>query len=226
MAELLRAHLDFANPNSLPDEFRQLGLGGMIRALPTSLRRKVPAAAAEQLGTLQQVGLANDGKAAAIFRAYARAGGVTGELTLVAFGATPATTQIAVAPNGDIVVLAADAITDLDVQYLPAKYDLVTMTLPVIPGTGVCALPASVTASPLGLAFLISANALVGTATGVKNVLVPAAGAPAAGKVRQDVAGANIQFAVADAVSSALLTLAVNCAIDVDGVLEAASKSI
>lgn len=228
MSEPLRQHLDYANPSTLADSLRALGLGGMLRALPTMLRRKLPAADASQLATVQSIGLAADGRAASILRAYAlstSAAGTLGELAVQAYGTTPADAQIAVAPNGDIVVLAASAYTSIDVQYMPEKYDLVSLIgLPVVPGTGVCALPASVTTP--GVSFIVKATAQAGTSTGVKRVFVPAAGAPAAGQVRLDVAKVNAQFAVADAVSLCDLQLAVSCAIDVDAVLEAPSKQI
>lgn len=218
----LKDEVNKAQPNNLIDAFRALGIGNVLVALPTRLNNKAPAADAAQLATLAQVGLPADAKAATILRAYARktsAAGTLGELAIQAFGATPADGQIAVAPNGDIVTLLSSAYTAVDLEYMPDKYDVLVITLPVVPGTGVCALPTG--QLPNGPLFIIDANAIAGTATGRKKVLVPAAGAPAAGQVRLDVAKANAQFAVADAVSQATFTFAIPAAIDIQATLEA-----
>jgi hypothetical protein len=220
----VKAALDRANPNTLPDLFRQLGLGQIMRGqIPQVLRRQAPVDDAGVDGSLEAIILPDDCRAAVIHRAYARAGMVTGELAPVAYGTTPMTGEIAVAPNGNIVVLEADAITDLDVVFTPERCDVVTLDLPVVPGTGVCALPPAVTTP--GVVYLIDANATAGTATGRMEILVPAAGAPGAGNARLDVAKENVQFAVADAVERATVRLAVVSAIDFSALLEAAESA-
>lgn len=216
----VKAALDRANPNTLPDLFRQLGLGQILRGqIPQVIRRRLPVDDAAVDGSLEAVILADDSRAAVVHRAYARAGMVTGELTPVAYGVTPMTGEIAVAPNGDIVVLEADAITDLDVVYTPERGDVFTLDLPVVPGTGVLTLPASVTTP--GVVYLIDADATAGTVTGRKEILVPAAGEPAAGNARLNVAKTTVQFAVADAVSRATVRLLVASALDMNVLLEA-----
>lgn len=215
----LKNQLNLADPNTLPDMFRALGLGDVLRALPTTLRKKAPALNAGVLATLHAVGVAEDGAAHSLFRAYARAGGVTGELTVVAPNTTPASGQIAVAPNGDIVVLAADAITDLDVVYLPEKYDTIELTLPVASNS--MALPAWVTAR--GVAILLEAVATKGTSTGEKIVLAPSAGAAAAGQARLVVAKSSVTFNATDAVTEATVKLAVASEKDVCALLTATS---
>jgi hypothetical protein len=144
----LKNELNRAQPGSLPSMFAAMKLGDVVRALPTTLRKAVPTVSAPyQLTTLDTIVLPDDAKANTILRAYARAGsGTKGELTVVAYGATPTAGQIAVAPNGDIVTVhSGDVWTSLDVVYLPEKYDVVELTLPVVPGTGVCALPTWIT---------------------------------------------------------------------------------
>lgn len=205
----VREALSRANPNALADHFRNLDIGQILSAGIPVYRRKFSFVAggtsARHVATLQHMALDPKAKATSILRATVRAGGVTGELTPVAFGATPATTQIGVAPNGDIVALAADAITDVDVVYVGDKTDSVELVLPVNPATGVALIPSKYTA--LGIVLLHSANATVGTVTGEKRVLVPGAVNPATPQVRLDVAKTQVQFTVADAVSRATVVL-------------------
>lgn len=215
----LKNLINQGDPNHLGDQFRALALGDVIRASPTFLRKKAPVANAGVLATLLALVLPDDAKGLSIFRATARAGTVTGELTPVAYGVTPTTGQIAVAPNGDIVTLAADAITDLDCFYLPEKYDLYELTLPV--ATHVATIPAAFTAK--GVSLLLEAIALAGTATGKKIILAPGAGAPAAGQARLNVAKSTVTFAAADAVTSCTIKFAVACAVDADALLTATS---
>lgn len=215
----LKNKLNDANPNGVADMLRVLKIGNVLRAGAAFLRKKVPAASAYQLATLQAVVLADDAKAATVLRAYSRAGTVTGELTPVAYGATPTTGQVAVAPNGDIVVLAADAITSLDLTYQADKYDLAEITLPV--ATHVLTLTAALQAA--GVVALLEAEALVGTSTGKKIVLVPGAGAPSAGQARLNVAKTTVTFAAADAVTSARVKVSVVAGTDVDALLTAAA---
>jgi len=216
-SESLKNNVNKADPNTLADYLRQLGIGDILRALPTTLRKKAPVADAGSLATLQAVVLPDDAKACTISRATVRAGGVTGELAVVAYGATPTTGQIAVAPNGDIVTLATDAITDLDVVYSPEKADPFEITLPV--ATHVLTIPATFTSK--GVVLLLEAVATKGTATGKKIVLAPGAGAPAAGQARLNIAKSTVTFAVADAVTEATVKFVTASAIDVDALLTA-----
>lgn len=203
----LRAALDRADPNTLPDLLRELGLGSLFQGQFVQFRRKVNMVTqgvdAGSLATLHALRLTEGGRAASILRATVRAGGVTGELTPVAFGATPATTQIAVAPNGNIVTLAADAITDLDVVFAPERGDLLNTVFPVV--AHVLTLPPKVVAQ--GVVLLADAEAIEGTAIGRKVVLVPGAGAPAAGQARLNIAKGMVTFAAADAVTRARVKL-------------------
>ena len=224
----LKTAFDTALLSTIADAAAIAKLGSVLRALPTFLRIKNMVTAPVspyQLSTVQTLTLPDDAKAATILTAYARtATAGAGVLTVAAVGATPTTGQIAVAPNGDIVTLAADAITNVDVIYQPNKYDLFEVVLPVVAATGLMALPAAFTSK--GVVFLLEGEALVGTAIAKKIVVVPGAGATAAGQVKLDVAKANVMFNIADAITSARVKFAVSSAVDLDALLTGASNLI
>lgn len=215
-----------ANPQGLASLFQMIGLGDLLRGQLLQFRRAVNQVVnglyAGNLATLQVLQLPDKGKASVILRATVRAGGVTGELTPVAYGVTPATTQIAVGPNGNIVTLAADVITDVDIEYLPERGDVIESFFPVVADAIV--LPASITAEHVVL--LEEVEALSGTATGVKVVLIPGAGAPAAGQARLNLAKSTITFAAADAVTRARVKLLVGTSKDLNAVLDAAATVV
>ena len=121
------------------------------------------------------------------------------------------------------MVLAADVVTNMDVHYLPQRGDVLEATFPVVPGTGVMVIPASLTT--LGVINILDANAVEATSTGRKIVLTPATAAPAAGNVQLDVPKANVRFAVADAVVRATVkfSLVPPTAERLDAALELAS---
>jgi hypothetical protein len=214
--------LNLAAKDQLADHMRQLALGFILRGqIPQVLRRRDPAASSYNLATLEAIALPATAKAASIIRATSIAGTVTGELTPQVYGTTPATTQIAVAPNGDIVVLAADAITSLDITYLPERGDVYEVTLPV--ASNVLTIPTAVSGSAQGVVLLAECEAMVGTSTGKKIVLVPGAGAPAAGQCRLNIAKTTVTFPAADAVTSARIKLVLCAAVNLDTLLEAQS---
>jgi hypothetical protein len=221
MSQSLKKVLDAANPNTLADGMRILGFGQILRsAISTQIRMGTPLAATNVLATLRSFALPSDAKASSIQRAYARAGGGTlGELAVQAFGATPADGQIAVAPNGDIVLLAASTYSQVDVEFIPEKGDEFIFAGSV--AANVLTLPASLTGR--GVILLADANATAGTTLGKKIILVPGAGAPAAGQARLNLAKGTVTFAVADAVTAATVTLTVVSAINVPALLDADS---
>ena len=113
----LKNSFDTAKPETIADLLRVIAFGDVLRdQLPQVLRKQAPAADAAQLGTLQSFGCpAKGAPAASILRARAWRGTTTpAELTVEPYGTTPASGQIAVAPNGDLVVLASDAWLDVD----------------------------------------------------------------------------------------------------------------
>ena len=218
-----RDQLDKANPNTLPDHLRALLLGTVLATmLPQVRRNKVPAAdAGSSVSTVEVIALPNNAKANSILRAYARTGTAgMGALVIALPGVTPASGEIAVASNGDIMVLAADALTNIDVEYVPERGDVVVLTgVPVV--SNVATLPASVTSK--GAVLLLDANPTTATSTGRKRVLSPSASTPATGACRLNVAKTTVTFASADAVTVATLTLLVASADDLADILEAES---
>jgi hypothetical protein len=225
------AALNGANPNNIPDEFRQMLLGSFVRAMPIPLRNQVPLVAGANpyvLATLGAITLPDDAKANTIFRAYARTGtGTTGELALKsAIGngspyTTPTAGTVGVAPSGDIVFLGTDAWTNVDVLYLPEKYDVVELNLPV--ASNVMTLPTSVTTQ--GVVFMLEAQATAGTTIGTKVVLAPSASAPGStGQANLNILKTQVLFTVADAVTAARVKLGLCNATDLNAFLETAQN--
>jgi len=197
-----------AEPNVLATLLHRLRLGDvLVGQLPQVLRMKTPVAAQPyNLSTLSVLTLPDDAKAAFIYRANARSGTVaTGdELTVQAFATTPATTQIAVAPNGNIVVLTTDTIDQLDVIYQPERGEMVELFLSV--SSNALTIPSKYTAR--GVILLSEAEALAGTSAGKKIVLVPAASA-AAGRACLNVAKTQVVFNGTDAITRARVKILV-----------------
>jgi hypothetical protein len=192
--ESVREALNRLDVSAIADAFRGVALGDVLRGLPVYLRGVAPnnSGTPQNVSTEGVVQLPEDAKAAFIFRCTVKASGVAdGEFTIEPYGTTPATTEVAVAPNGDIVFLASDAVTSADIIYLPQKGDVLgnnqysklgvtSLTLSVL-STGQALLPAPYA----GLAVLLmQANvtaAGTGGVTGQKQILVPASAATAAG---------------------------------------------
>jgi hypothetical protein len=148
-----------------------------------------------------------------------------------------------VTPAGNLATLDADAWTDLDVEYTPAVQDVVEMTLPVVPGTGVLTIPAAFAgvagsgqnativkdasnniANAVGVNMLMEVEALAGTSgTGKLVVLVPGGTNPASGYANLDLTKSLVYFHTADAITSARVKLGVFSSIDLNALLEAAS---
>jgi len=209
------------NPNTLADLLRKLGLGDLLLGqMVQSLLAQDPDTAGTSgynLATLDALPLPDNSKGVVVLRATARAATVTGELTPAAYGATPTTGQIAVAPNGNIVTLATDAITDLDVVYVPERGDVIETYFPVV--SDVLTLPASITDRHVVL--LEEVEAVEGTVTGKKIILVPG-GSPSTGQAAlTDVAKTSVTFASADAVTRARVKLLVAATADLQSVLTA-----
>lgn len=217
----LRERLNVNQPNTVADKICTIYLGSILRSIKTHLFNKVPAADPYALATLQVVKLNDYAKALAVLRAYSKAGTVVGELAVQSYGTTPATGQVAVTPSGDIAVLATDAITRLDVAYLPRKYDAAEVVLPVSSNT--LTLPTSLTASPRGVMEIFEVEVTKGTSVGNKIILVPGNAAPAAGQARLNAAKATVLFAPADAATEARVKMGIVPAYDLDAMLEATS---
>lgn len=223
---MLKDTLNRCNLNTLASALQKIAFGQTLRQDVKITKRKVNPNAlgtnAYNLATLQVIVLPDDAKAAVLLRAFARTGTAgTGEMTVAARHATPTTGQIAVTPSGDIALLAADAITDVDVEYLAARYDVVELTLPV--ATNVLAIPAAFT--DRGVLEVAEVEALDGGATGAKIILTPG-GSATAGKAALNVAKTQVNFAAADAVTRARVKLLVAALADLDALLESTSAEL
>lgn len=221
----LKAAIDRANPNTISDSFRVLQLGKTLASDVKQTKRNVDMDALgtdpSELGTLDAIVLPEDARAGTILRAYSRAGSAgQGELVVDPPNTTPGTGDIAVSPAGNIVALAADAHTDVDVEYIPVRGDVVEIS--GVPAVGVLAIPTSLVTR--GVLVLLEAEALVATIAGRKIVVAPAAGLPATLQARLDVAKANVSFNNAtDVVTSARARLLVVATVDSNAELEADS---
>lgn len=213
----LKAALNRANPNALPDAFRKLGLGDVVRALPVYLRTLNPVAAGTSpysLATMNTIVLPEDAKAAYILRATAKAG-QTGEMDIKQYGTDPSgNDDVGVSPNGDLVFFAAGAATDVDVLYVPEKGDVVEVTLPMT-SAHTLLLPAELGAAVL----LLEAEATKGTATGKKIILKPGAQTTTDGTCNLSLDKKSVLFDATDAVTEARVKLLVKSAIDVSTLL-------
>lgn len=220
LAPTLKDELNFSNPNQLADYTSYIKLGNILRQqVAHSISKAAPAVNDYNLSTVQCITLPEDAKAAVILRASVRAGGTAGEYTAVGMGTTPSTTNFAVTPNGDIGFLGSDAVTDVDVVYIPQRYDIVELTLPA--PAGVVTIPTVFTTA--GVKFLIEAEAITATNKGKKIILVPGT-TPATTKACLNVAKTQVLFnSATDAVTVARVKLAYVGGFDIHTALSAAA---
>jgi hypothetical protein len=237
LVQSLKNQLNNVLPGQLADMLRAIGFGNVVRAFETYLYRQKPVATNPYvIATYQVITLPDDVKARVIGTAYAIAGGVTGPLTVATFasGTHPATGEISVGPTGDILVLAADALTSVDIAYAPQKLDVVELTLPVVAASGLCSLTALINATtPAGAALgagvvvLMEAEVIAGGVTGkyfvdLPNDSNPGTSAHCSLKVAKD----TVIFKVSDAVTSARLKFGVIPGIDLNALLEATGSYV
>ncbi len=222
LEQSLKNRLNEGSNNEFPEMFRRVKLGNVMRAMNTHLWSKVPSAggaANYQLATLQRIALPDDAKAESIVTAFSRSATAgSGRLVVALPDVTPGSGEIAVAPNGDLVVLAADAHLLVDVVYTPRKYDLLRVKLPV--AVGLLTIPARFQALAL-----LEAKITAGTTLGNSIILKPAAGLPATTKAQLNIAKSQVQFNNAtDAPTEAEVLLAIVPDTDVDALLTAVSE--
>lgn len=208
--------LNQANPNNLADVLRRIAFGDVMRQERAQLRRAVPstnvAAGAFSLS------LPTDAKAAAISRATAIAGtGTLGELVVDAANTAPAAGHCAVTPSGDIIFNATDAFTVVDVAYVPERLDVLVLTVPVAPASGVAVLPAFATG--IVLVTLMSATITLGTNVGACKIVAPGAVPGTTLNANLSAAKAAVQFRIADAVTQAQIVLGMSPAVDLNAIL-------
>lgn len=182
----LRAIANEGNPNKVPNVFSAGRLGNLMASCLRVLRVTV----ATNVATLPETA-----KAAALLGAYATVGTTTGQATVVAPGATPATGEAAINATGDVAFAGVDAVTEAEIVYLAlADGQVIEEVVDVATNVG----------TPLGsrkAAILLEAEALVGTSTGAKTVAVRGS-TPGAGAAAVTDTG-TVEFAGADAVTSA-----------------------
>jgi len=222
----LKASLDRTNLETLPDGLRTIKLGTTLAQDAKQTVRLVDFTAlggsAYCDATVHALHLPDDTRAMTVVRAFARTGAAgTGELAVQAPGTVPITNQTAVQPNGDIAVLAADALTSVDIEYLVARGDVFEWTGPVV--ANVLAFPAFLVTR--GVIMATEVEATVGGAPGDKVVLVPGT-APAAGEAALNVAKSQIAFNAADAVTQARAKLLVVSEFDLTTNLEAETPAL
>lgn len=227
--DALVAELNRAKPGNLADMLRLVGFGSMVRGFRTHLRGKamdgVAATNKYVLAAAFSVTLPDDAKASDIVKAYARAGtGTKGPLTIDGggdgfSGSEPAAGHVAVAPNGDLLFNHTDAWTSVDVVYVPEKYDIVELPLPV--ASNALTLPTTLGA---GL-FLLEVESLAGTV--VSKMIVDKPGTSvAAGHAAMSLDKLTVNFQATDAVTSARVKFGVYSKINVDSLLETSQNYV
>lgn len=223
----VKALLDQMNPTQAFDLLRSMLFGSFARAMPVPLNGQVPLAAAVDpwvAAAAISLALPDDAKAAFIFRAYGRTGTATAiELTpdvaQTGAAANPAANHIGISPNGDIVFHGADAWTDVDVLYLPLKYDTIENTVSI--AASAAALPQAAVGKALLLLEAELLTSSVPAAVGKKIVDGPGT-APGAGHAALDISkGVNVAFNAADAVTGTTrLKLGIYNVLDLNTLLE------
>lgn len=187
MSRSLRALLNEANPNKLPNALQLARAGEFLARVPRTRRFAVSS---------NKIVLPDNAKAEQILNCYVTAGTVSGRFTPV-YDSTPATTQVSTDAVGDIVFLNTDAVTEAEITYLPFEGEVVEETVPVV----------SNLASPSGdrrILVALRAEALAGAVTGVKTLNDRATAAPATLNAAQNKLGTGILFnAATDQVTQA-----------------------
>jgi len=218
----LKEAINRAQLGTLADAFRKLGIGDILRALPTQLIGVAPATGNLYVGSpMHVITLPTDAKAIACLAVYARAGGGTLGPLVANTHTAPDAGSYFVNPTGDIEFAVADAWTKLDLVYFPAKVDRYEMTLPVAANTAT--LQAAYTAKGVQLAMQI--ESLAGTLVS-KMIVDPPGTAPATGHAALNLAKTTIAFNAADVVTSCRVLLGVGPAIDVNALLEETDTTI
>lgn len=223
----MRDSLNRTNPNSINDALRKIRFGDFLMGQTIQARRAVnmdlQGVSAYNVATLDTLVLPDLSKAALILRATSRAGGVTGELTIVAYGTTPTAGQIAVAPNGNIVTLGSDAVTDLDIVYAPERGDVIDAVFPVVSGVLTLPTTGAYARKPI---LLLEAEGIEGSVLGKKIVLTPGT-TPATLQARLNVAKTQVLFnSGTDALTRARVKMLVAPAFDFQAIVTSSAAEL
>jgi len=263
------AALNGANPNQLAEVLRAIALGDVVRALPIPLNgfvldgsvaggAGVAATNPYVLAAAESITLPDDAKCGWLFGAYARAGtGTKAQLTVdnnvpeKFSGSEPAAGHVAVAPSGDLLFNHVDAWTSVDVLYMPMKYAVMELSLPVAssvltlplpqnrqppqfaqtaqPSANFQSTPPPAYTAPGGalqaagnVMIVMEVEALVGTVTG-KKIIDVIGTAPAAGHAALQLTKLTVDFQATDAVTSARVKFGTYHVVDLNTVLETAA---
>ncbi len=186
MSRTAREILNEANPNKLADANRVLPMGECLNLVVRTVRGAVVS---------NVLVLPEAAKASTVLAAYSVAGTLTGQLAPGIAAGTPATGEARPNAGGDIAFAPANAVTLAEVQYLAFEG-------PIIEDLIVVASDVGTLLGQRAAGVIVSVESLAGAATGVFGV-APRGGTPAAGfAVIQD-DPEIIEFAGADAVTSA-----------------------
>jgi hypothetical protein len=220
----LKEVLNQANPNTLPSILQLIKAGDVVRSIVTEIFAQVPnAAPTNQIANIYQIKLPDDAKCAKILRCFCRTatgagGGTEFAVDLVPLSAKPASTHIGFDEAGNLGFLDSDIVTSVDVQYVPRKLDVLTIQLPVVPGTGVMAIPAPIAAR---LVMLLEATVNAGGVTGECVVVAPGAVPGTTHWANLSAAKAAVGFRIADAVTLATVKLGLMPGTDLNALLAA-----
>jgi hypothetical protein len=227
LAQGLVARLNAAGPNTIADVLRLIGFGTLLRQQRVGLRRANPFGAAANpyvvAAGVKVITLPDAAKAFSISRVYARAQdaststGAVGEMTVKTPYFTTATTgTVGVTPSGDLMFLTTDAYNDVDIDYDVIKQDIYELVLPVVPGTGICTIPAKYAGAAApgtnlapGVVSLLEAESLVGTVIGKFGVLAPSTLPTTTAQANLSANKMTVLFKVSDAVSSCRVKIGV-----------------
>lgn len=179
-----------SNPNKIPQVFRNRAGELMSGSL-----RFFRGAVASNILTLPE-----GAKAAALANGFRVAGTATGAVNVVGEEEALTATDARITPDGNVEFFATDAVTEAEVWYFAYGMDPITVDIVVDPTTGLGAL------NPYEGVRLLAAEALAGTVTGVASIVARDDAQPLTGECRLNDDGANVEFLIADAVTSARLT--------------------
>lgn len=182
----LRDSLNTSNPSLVADAERKVRLGDALAKVPAFVRAPVVA---------NKLVLPSTAKAIRVIACFVTAGGVNGYFVPDAGDATPATGHVIANQTGDIEFLAADLVTEAEVEYEVCEGEVVTETILVAASVGT--LNNEKAARQL-LSARIVAGVLVGATPAVD---VRGTAAPAAGECALSLLGKTIVFNAAEVIA-------------------------
>lgn len=184
MSRTLRAVLNESNANKSPAADHQVLVGDALAIAPAFITGTVSG---------NVLLLPQNAKAGQVLRCWARAGGSTGNKQPAAAEATPGAGFCSVNQLGDIEFAAADAVTAVDVLYVPVEGTIVTEQVQVTASVGLFL-------NSKRVSQLLSVTVDTGIVLGAK-VVADRASAPALGSASASAAGTGVTFNAGDVVT-------------------------